>query len=115
MQFKHALYLITAAGLLVIVWMFFHAFGWFLYLDKQHAESIADNVTEYFTLHGKLPDSDDTELMQSLGFERAAEQRHPVYYPRTTTEFELGLHRGFDGPYYCYNSTTGEWISQACQ
>ena len=95
-------------GVMVLVagtgyWLLFRG-GW----DRVSTQPIISAIEEYRHRQGHLPDPADTALLQSLGFELRV-GLHPDYQRISSTDYVVTVLKGFDGPYWLYESSTQKW------
>lgn len=76
---------------------------------KRHANRIIAAIADYRESHWRLPDPDSHEVMEELGFEWR-EGWHPAYQQTLEGGYRITILRGFDGPYWYYESIAGEWV-----
>lgn len=96
------------AGVILLIGAWY-SFEWLnTYNQKAHVEQLAKRLERYQEQHGYLPNPDDIQTMQALGFELRTGW-YPDFIPITETQFELWLYNGFDGPHMVYHSTSKEW------
>jgi hypothetical protein len=76
--------------------------------EKALAVKVIQAILAYQAASGSLPDPADAALMESLGFELRAGW-HPDYLPDKDGTFQISLLKGFDGPYWTWDSRIREW------
>lgn len=74
---------------------------------RRNAGRIIAAIEEYRGIHGRLPGSENHQVMKSLGFELRAGW-HPDYEIQDK-EYRITILEGFDGPYWTYHSLTRTW------
>jgi hypothetical protein len=79
------------------------------YREKSRVEKIARNIEFFKQQNARLPNTEDQEEMQALGFEMDTIGWNPDFIPLNNTDYELWLYYGFDGPDMVYNSKTKTW------
>ena len=72
------------------------------------ANRIISRIEEYRHREGRLPDPADDPLMKSLGFELRIGW-DPDYQPLDAANYRITILEGFDGPYWIYESESGQW------
>ncbi len=101
----NAILLIPLAALGAIVWL---TFLWMDGADRRHADQIIVKIEDYRRHEGRLPDTNDQPLMKTLGFASGVGWI-PDYQPLDGSDYRITLLRGFDGPYWIYESKAGGW------
>lgn len=76
--------------------------------ERRSADRIISKIEEYRGREGHLPDPADTALLQSLGFELSTGLL-PDYQPLDSTDYVITILKGFDGPYWFYESKNQTW------
>ena len=99
----------------VLIWIvligFFSVSVWWFFFDggeRWSANRIVGRIENYRYIHGRLPDPEDTALLQTLGFELRV-GLHPEYRLIGPTDYVITILLGFDGPYWYYESRTESW------
>jgi DNA-dependent RNA polymerase auxiliary subunit epsilon len=89
---------------------------WFLLPTsiKYHEEissgnKFIDNIKQYQTKNGKLPNEDDWTTLSTLNPLKPYETFYPEYRKLNDNNFELTYIEGFDGPYLQYDTKTNKW------
>ena len=102
----NAILLILLAALAGMVAL---GFFWMKNADRRNADQIIAKIEDYRRQEGRLPDPDDHSLMKSLGFELGGVGWHPDYQPLEPASYRITLLKGFDGPYWIYESQSASW------
>jgi len=77
--------------------------------DIKLGELVIENIENYRDTTGRLPESDDWELLRQCGIEFDFDVLRPFYYKLNKSNYEIAYIVGFDGPYLKYNSQSKEW------
>jgi hypothetical protein len=77
--------------------------------DLNFGNKLVDKINEYRKENNKLPETDNWETLERLGFKMEMLGTKPFYEKINEKEFELIYLEGFDGPYLLYNSQKGKW------
>jgi hypothetical protein len=84
-------------------WLLFMG-GW----DRVTARPVISAIEAYRQREGRLPEPSDTALLQSLGFEVRV-GLHPDYQKIGSEDYVVTVLKGFDGPYWLYESANKKW------
>jgi len=101
---RHAVVLSISLLPALLCWRFFSLGG----SDRLKANRIISRIEDYRHRAGHLPNRADDALMQALGFELRVEW-DPDYEPLDDTSYRITIFRGFDGPYWFYESKSNRW------
>jgi hypothetical protein len=82
---------------------------WISTVDRRNATKIIAAIEEYKGAHGKLPDQNDPEVMEELGFKLMAVDWFPDFQVGENGNYRMTILKGFDGPYWIYDSSTKSW------
>src|SRR5690606_41791202 len=63
----------------------------------------------YKVENNKLPENDDWETLEKIGFKTEMLGTSPSYETDGNDEYEIIFLEGFDGPYLMWNSKEGKW------
>lgn len=77
--------------------------------EIQLGNKLIENIHSYKIENNKLPDNDDVQTLEHLGFEIAEAGTKPSYICNQNGEYEIVFLKGFDGPYLMWNSKEQEW------
>src|SRR4051794_32260214 len=77
--------------------------------ERLRANRIISRIEDYRHRAGNLPDPADDSLMKALGFELSVDW-DPDYQRLDATNYRITIFRGFDGPYWFYESKSNRWI-----
>ena len=78
--------------------------------DIIYGSELTKKIDEYYEANQVLPESNDWETLEKIGFEFQDWVCIPEYSKINETEYELIFVEGFDAPYLLYNSKTKQWI-----
>lgn len=76
--------------------------------DITYGNSLIENINSYKAENKKLPENEDWETLEKLGFRFENLGANP-YYETDGHQFELVFIEGFDGPYLMWDSEEKEW------
>lgn len=76
--------------------------------DIQFGNELIRNIEAYRKKSGKLPESNDWQTLEKLGFKKD-ESANPVYTADADGKYELVYIEGFDGPFLMWNSEEKKW------
>ncbi|MDR6919408.1 MULTISPECIES: hypothetical protein [Chryseobacterium] len=77
--------------------------------DIEYGNSLIQNVENYRKSHHKLPENNDWETLEKLGFKPNDLGTQPDYSSDGTSFYEITYLDSFDGPYLIWNSNEKEW------
>ena len=77
--------------------------------DIEFGNILADRIEDFKKEKGRLPTTDDWDILEQLGFKIENLGTYPSYEKINESEFELIYLEGFDGPYLLYNSRQKHW------
>jgi hypothetical protein len=77
--------------------------------DIKLGNLLIENITDYQIKYNKLPEDNDWETLEKLGFKLDMLGTNPSYETNPKGEFELVFLEGFDGPYLIWNSKVKKW------
>jgi len=109
-RWKVLAYCVGAALLLICVWAALLALlPWQAryWSDIRAGNAIVANVEQFRREHGRLPDRDNTDEVNALGFTFPID--YIPDYHAFGDEYEIEYMEGFEGPYIAYSSKLNEW------
>ena len=77
--------------------------------DIEFGNKLVSRIEEYRKKNKKLPETDDMETLEKLGFKIELLGTKPAFEKINEYEYELIYLEGFDGPYLLYNSKADQW------
>ena len=77
--------------------------------DIDFGNDIVNKIDQFEKENQKLPESDNWNVLEELGFKTEMFGTNPTYQKINEKEFELIYLEGFDGPYLMYNSKSNKW------
>ncbi len=78
------------------------------YQERAAVEQLGTRIDQFREQHGRLPNPENHEEMRAWGFELRVGW-HPDFVALNTTDYELWLYYGFDGPHSVYSSREKAW------
>jgi hypothetical protein len=82
--------------------------------EMMRGDELVLNIENFRKQHGRLPNSEKTEEVVSLGFELLASY-YSIYRPTGEgASYEVEYYVGFDGPRIIYSSNTKQWHCELC-
>jgi hypothetical protein len=77
--------------------------------DIKYGSLLIENINSYKVENNKLPENDDWETLEKIGFKTEMLGTSPSYETDGNDEYEIIFLEGFDGPYLMWNSKEGKW------
>lgn len=95
-------------GMFLVVW--FNLPIEIRYYNKiRLGNQFVENIQQYHTHYGKLPDEDDWNTLPKLNPFHPYEAFYPEYRKIDEQHFTLTFVEGFDPPYVRFTTKTGKW------
>lgn len=77
--------------------------------DIKLGNELIEKIEIYKKSNGKLPETNDWQTLEKLGFRMEDLGTRPSYVKDSTHNYELSYPEGFDGPYLLWNSQEKKW------
>lgn len=102
--------LIGTAALILIAAAYLHMpLEWRRHKDIRHGNRLIENVKTYQKQHRKLPETDDTAVLQELGFAKNEQGWQPGYRKTAPQHFQIQYADGYTAPYLTWRSDQPQW------
>ena len=79
------------------------------YTDIKFGDCVIEKIEDYRKTNGRLPETDDWQILKTLGFRDKVDFLVPEYEKLNDDNYELRYIEGFDGPYLLWNSKDKIW------
>lgn len=99
-------------GIILLITTIVMLFIYFISKDTRtkRGNEIIRNIELYKSETGQLPKNHDWQTLRTLGFNpKEMEKAYPEYSKINDTTFELVFVKGFDPPYFMWNSNERIW------
>ncbi|ULJ65514.1 hypothetical protein [Wielerella bovis] len=106
--------LIGITSIILIVWAYlFMPLQWRRHKDIEHGDKLIAKVEQYRAQHFRLPENNETQVLEQLGFKKNKLGWQPAYQKQDADSYRIIYADGYAAPFLYWQSDEKKWALTA--